>query len=107
MPLVGATRRSSLCSACCSGSPLRGKLQAVIRDYVEQRLELAKGDLDAASLQAKLAEIQTSHDKMQTLVGDAIRAGTPIANPLVNSLNEVTSSHASRLAAVRDRLPPS
>ena len=87
--------------------PVRSKLQAVIRGYVKQWLELARGDLDAATLQAKLAEIQTTHGQMQTLVGEALRAGTPIATPLVNTLNEVTSSHAARLAAVRDRLPPS
>jgi hypothetical protein len=37
----------------------------------------------------------------------AVDAGTPVVVPLVNTLNEVTGSHAARLAAARDRLPPS
>ena len=42
---------------------------------------------------------------MTELVGDALATGTPIAIPLTNTLNNVTSSHAARLAAYRDRLP--
>ena len=42
---------------------------------------------------------------MQLLVEEAVDRGTPVVVPLVNTLNEVTSSHAARRAAVRDRLP--
>jgi hypothetical protein len=47
------------------------------------------------------------HNQMTTLVGQALSDGTPIAVPLTNTLNEVTSNHAARLAAIRDRLPAS
>jgi hypothetical protein len=36
-----------------------------------------------------------------------VNTGTPITIPLVNTFNELTSSHASRMAALRDRLAPS
>jgi hypothetical protein len=47
------------------------------------------------------------HDQMTTLVGQAVSDGTPIAVSLANTLNNVTSNQASRLAAYRDRLPTS
>lgn len=86
--------------------PVRGTLQAVVREYVRQRLALANASRhDPAALEKVLAEIQGMQDQMQALVGEAVEGGTPIAVPLVNTLNEVTSSHAARLAAARDRLP--
>ena len=42
---------------------------------------------------------------MTQTVYQALSDGTPIAVPLTNTLNGVTSSQASRLAAYRDRLP--
>jgi hypothetical protein len=36
-----------------------------------------------------------------------VRRGTPVAGPLTNALNAVTSNHAERLAALQDRLPTS
>src|SRR5262249_28039676 len=77
--------------------PVRGKLQGLIRAYAEQRLALAGGRLDEASLQKKLGEMQEMQNGMQTLVEQAVDGETPVAIPLVNTLNEVTSSHAARL----------
>jgi hypothetical protein len=87
--------------------PVRGKLQGVVRRYVEHRLALASSVADEATFQQKLDEIQEMHGQMQTLVGKAVDEGTPVVVPLVNTLNAVTSSHAARLMAVRDRLPGS
>ncbi len=42
---------------------------------------------------------------MTELVGVALAAGTPIAVPLTNSLNNVTSAHAALLAAYEASLP--
>ncbi len=58
---------------------------------------------DEASLQRGLDEIQSMHDQKQCLVREAMDAGTPVVVPLVNTLKEVTSCHASRLAACRER----
>jgi hypothetical protein len=87
--------------------PVRGQLQTAIREYVGLRLELAAEDRDEAELQKKLAEIQESQNRMQTMVDEAVQAGTPVVVPLVNTYNEVTSSHAARLSALRYRLPAS
>ncbi|MBI3410273.1 MAG: DUF4239 domain-containing protein [Planctomycetes bacterium] len=87
--------------------PVREKLQNVIRAYAESRLNAARAPIPESDLDTKLAEMQKMHDRMQALVGEAVDAATPIANPLVNTFNNLTSNHASRLAAARDRLPPS
>jgi hypothetical protein len=62
---------------------------------------------DEATLQQKLQEIREMHGQMQSLVKQAVDGETPVAVPLVNTLNALTSSHTARLAAVRDRLAPS
>jgi hypothetical protein len=85
--------------------PLRGKLHGLVHAYVEERLALGKGPMDEPTLQRNLGKIQETQDQMQTLVGEAVEKGTPVTVPLVNSFNEMTSSHAARLAARRDRLP--
>ena len=85
--------------ATLAPEPVRGNLQGVIRDYTQLRVEVARA--------GTIAGFAALHDRMTALVGEAIAGGTPLAVPLVNTLNAVTSSHASRLAAVRDRLPGS
>jgi hypothetical protein len=87
--------------------PDRGKLRVVLREYVGLRLSAASPCVDEATLRQELDKVQTMHAAMQTIVKEAVDAGTPVVMPLLNTLNAVTSSHASRLAAGRDRLPPS
>jgi hypothetical protein len=85
--------------------PIRGKMQALLRKYAEHRLSIAKPSTDEAALQQALNEIRNMHSQMQTLLKEAVDQGTPVAVPLVNTFNGVTSNHAARLAALRDRLP--
>jgi multisubunit Na+/H+ antiporter MnhB subunit len=87
--------------------PTRGQLQAVVRHYVEHRLFLAQNTREETTLQRQLDEIQAMHRQMESLVKEAVDEGTPVIVPLVNTLNELTSAHASRLSAMRDRVPPS
>jgi hypothetical protein len=87
--------------------PIRSKLQAVIRGYTERRLKLALEPMSSLNLENALAEFQQMHDQMTMLVDQALSGGTPIAVSLTNTLNAVTSNHAARLAAIRDRLPGS
>ncbi len=87
--------------------PARGKLRGLLREYVELRLSTTALPADEAALQQRLEEFRHLHDAMLTYVQEAVDNGTPVAIPLVNTLNEVTSSHAARLAAWRDRLPVS
>ena len=85
--------------------PVRTKLQSVIREYTKSRLQVASQRTDKETFERVLQEFQQSHAQMTDLVAQAVNDGTPIAVPLTNTLNEVTSSHAARLAAARDRLP--
>lgn len=92
-------------------NPIRTNLQTVIREYTEHRLNLAikarepRTPLDEAATERALQWIEETHGHMTKLVAQAVREGTPIAVPLANTLNGVTSAHAARLAAVKDRLP--
>ncbi len=87
--------------------PTRTKLQALIRQYAQLRVELARGQLRPIDLEGALAKFTRMHNQMTELVSQALNDGTPIAVSLTNTLNQVTSNQASRLAAYRDRLPPS
>jgi len=87
--------------------PVRGRLRTLLRQYVEHRLLLTRTTGDEAALQLRLGETQAMHRQMEALVKEAVDEGTPVVVPLVNTLNELTSAHASRLSAMRDRVPPS
>jgi lysylphosphatidylglycerol synthetase-like protein (DUF2156 family) len=87
--------------------PVRTNLRSVIRDYAKLRSELSGRKLDEAEIESALERMQQMQDQMTALVDQALVAGTPIAVSLTNTLNGVTSNHATRLAAVRDRLPAS
>jgi len=87
--------------------PVRTKLQGVIKEYTTVLLELARHPATGERFEDTLAKLQAMHGRMTVLVGEGIRSGTPIAVPLTDTLNGVTSAHASRLMAVRDRLPGS
>jgi hypothetical protein len=92
----------------CAGllkEPNRTKLQAVIQQYAQLRLDLGNRRPHAGDVEGALTKFDRMHDQMTTLVGQAVSDGTPIAVPLANSLNSVTSSQASRLSAYRERLP--
>lgn len=89
-------------SATMLQEPARTKLQDLIREYAVLRLAVARNPQDLDERLPRFTEMQ---NRMTALAADAIHEGTPVAVPLVNTLNEVTSSQASRLAAVRDRLP--
>ncbi len=85
--------------------PIRGKMQALLRKYAEHRLSLANPSTDDDTIRQALEEIHAMHSEMQTLLKEAVDQGTPAVVPLVNTFNGVTSNHAARLAAIRDRLP--
>jgi hypothetical protein len=85
--------------------PTRTKLRSAIRDYTRLRVDLAKRNYDRERFEKTLDQFKQMHDQMVVLVSQALADGTPIAVSLSNTLNAMTSSHAARLAAVRDRLP--
>jgi hypothetical protein len=85
--------------------PGRSRLQAVIRSYALHKLDMARESPSADGLAKALQRCQEMHAQMTDLVGSALAEGTPIANPLTNTLNNLTSSDAARLAGYRARLP--
>jgi len=85
--------------------PERTRLRNVIRNYAALRVDLSKRAYDAHAFENALDRFQQMHSQMVDLVSQALADGTPIAVSLTNTLNQVTSSHASRLAAIKDRLP--
>lgn len=87
--------------------PIRGRLRGATRAYVEQRLAVVKELPSEAVFQKRLDQVQEMQNQMQALVAEAVNSGIPIAAPLVNTLNALTSNHAARVAAGRDRLPGS
>ncbi len=87
--------------------PVRTKLQNVIREYANLRVEIARRQLDEAALESTLPRFEQMHSQMTGLVAEALRDGTPIAVPLTNTLDGVTSNYIARLAAAKDRLPVS
>lgn len=86
--------------------PVRSRLQKVIRDYAQARLNKPTAASDAADLEKRVAASREAHNQMQALVAEAVEEGTIVVVPLVNTLNDVTSNHSSRVAAAVDRLPP-
>jgi VIT1/CCC1 family predicted Fe2+/Mn2+ transporter len=85
--------------------PQRGEIQDAVRDYLHIRLSLSHGDLNRAKGDQAIADSEKLQKRITDLVGEAIASGTPVAVPLVNDLNTMTSSQASLIAAIRDRLP--
>jgi hypothetical protein len=92
----------------CAGlldEPLRGRLQNLVRRYLERRVMLAYAPDKEAALARELPIISQMHLEMQGLVREAVAQKSPVTTPLVNDLNDVASSNAARLAAVHHRLP--
>jgi hypothetical protein len=94
----------------CAGlldDPVRTKLQNIIREYTQLRMDAARHPLSGAAFEGVLAQFQEMHARMTELVAAAVHDGTSAAGPLTNTLNGVINSHAARLAALQDRLPTS
>src|SRR5215467_2661024 len=87
--------------------PNRSKLQSVVREYAQSRYDLAVSRPSTADLDRSLQKFEQMQSQMTDIVRDAVAQGTPIAVSLTNTLNALTSNHASRLAAIRIRLPNS
>jgi hypothetical protein len=85
--------------------PYRSSLQDVIRDYAQVQLDTPHETLIGADEKKATQRSRERFARMTDIVNEAIAAGTPIALSLTNTLNNVTSSNASRLAMYQERLP--
>jgi hypothetical protein len=85
--------------------PLRSQLQDVVRQYVDTRLAMGHDNADDASIEKSIGQSEQLQRRMIDLTAEAVIAGTPIAVPLVQSLDSLKSSDGSLQAAMEDRLP--
>jgi hypothetical protein len=85
--------------------PFRSSLQEVIRDHAQDQLDTPHETLTGADEKKATQRSQERFARMTAIVNEAIAAGTPLALPLTNTLNNVTSSNASRIAMYQERLP--
>src|SRR5215204_1735141 len=85
--------------------PERAELQTVIRTYAQHELDALRDYLGDAERRKVIEESFQLHAAMTEIVSRAIARGTPIAVSLTNTLNNVTSAHASRTAVYEERLP--
>ena len=88
--------------------PVRTKLRSVVREYTLIRIAADRlPEVPEAPFEEALERVEQLQSQMTDLVSRAVHDGTPIAISLTDTLNALTSSEASHLAAVRDRLPTS
>jgi len=92
-------------SASLLPEPARPRLQAILSDYTKRRLEGRRQRALRNDPERVMREAREMHAQATAVVAGAIAQGSPIAVPLVNTLNQLTSSHAVYLAAYRERLP--
>jgi len=88
--------------------PVRSKLQDIIRRYAQLKVDAVKSIKLGVAGEAQekiLQQFVQMHGQMTRLVAQAIAQKTLVAIPLTNTLNNLTSNHAARLHAYRDRLP--
>lgn len=83
----------------------RSRLQDLIRDYAQHQLNTPEEKLAGAEDERENQYCMDAYARMTDVVNQALADGTPIAVPLTNTLNNVTSTRASRLAAYKHRLP--
>src|SRR4051794_27269519 len=81
--------------------PQRARLQEVIRNYARDQRAVLREPLPELEEQKLAKRTLAQFTQMTDLVREALE-GTPIAMPLTNTLNNVTSSYASRLAAYQE-----
>jgi hypothetical protein len=85
--------------------PQRSALQSLIRDYTQNELHVLHQFVPKAEQAEATRRSQEMQFRMTKIVAQAIARGSPLAVSLTNTLNGVTSAHASRIAAFDETLP--
>ena len=83
--------------------PTRTKLQTVIRQYAQLRLDLVRGGARSSDLESVLAKSDRMHTEMTELVGQALIDGTRIARRGLDLYSDLAAGVArtARVAARR------
>ena len=85
--------------------PSRSQLQTLLADYTTRRLEERRRRALRYEPELVMREAHQMHTRATSVVAAMVSERSPITVPLVNTLNDVTSSYAAYLAAYRERLP--
>jgi hypothetical protein len=85
--------------------PYRAKLENAIRDYGKFQLDTSSGRLTEASEKLASDRCLEMQGHMTAIVAEAISADPSLTLALANTLNNVTSTNASRLAMYQEKLP--
>ena len=85
--------------------PGRSKLQTLLADYTTHRLDARRTRALRYEPELVMREAREMHTRATAIVAALVEERSPITVPLVNTLNDVTSSYATYLAAYRERLP--
>jgi hypothetical protein len=85
--------------------PHRSALQALIRAYTQNEVDDLSRFVTESEEGRVIRRSLEMQGQMTDLVSRALAAGTPIAVSLTNTLNEVSSANAARLAAYEEVLP--
>jgi hypothetical protein len=85
--------------------PARTRLQGVVRDYAHELLGTRYEEMTEEQEKAQVERCQQLCSRMTEIVSQANAEGTPIAVALANTLNNMSSTYALRLAAYKVRTP--
>jgi len=85
--------------------PTRSEFQTLLRNYATQRLEGRRQRALRNTPEHVTAAARQMQATATEIVARMVDERTPVTVPLVNTLNNLTSTYAAYLAAYRERLP--
>jgi len=86
--------------------PARSKIQGLLREYVQARIDYQKAALDDRELRASFERSKQLQDEMwQQSVTMAQQSNTPMTSLFVQALNDSMDFSEKRLAALETRIP--
>jgi hypothetical protein len=87
--------------------PERTQLVRELHGYMAQRLEFGQMRFDDPGLQSLTASTRTTQDRISALVTVCVQRGnTPtVHEPLIQTLNAMTTAYESRAQGLRDHIP--
>jgi hypothetical protein len=99
---IGTTRLRAQMLA----EPFRTKILALLRMYLDARINFSEAGLDGEKSKASFSQAKELLDEMwQQSVAVTQQSPTPITSIFVQSLNETTDLSERRLAALENRIP--
>lgn len=86
--------------------PMRTQLHQKIREYAELHARIVgSAPYDAPVWEDAIRRNQAAQSEMEGMVSTIINQGTPVAVPLMQTFNQLTSVSTARIAAAEDLLP--